>query len=411
MELELRIDRLGAQGDGVAQGPEGPLFVPYALPGERVRVAVEAGQSHGRLVAVLDPSPDRVLPICPHFGICGGCALQHLEEGPYLAWKRDQVGAALASRGLDVSIEPVRSVKLASRRRATFALARAPSGAVLGYHWRGSHDIFEVEACPVLVPQLEASLPKLKAALAGLAPAKGQARVSVTVSDAGLDVAVEDVSAALGAGRRASLAQASMAAGVARLTLDGEVVMQRAAPSLTLSGAHIVPPPGAFLQASGAAEQILVELVGEGVGRAKRVADLFAGLGPFTLALAKGAAVDAFEQDADALAALAVAARATPKLKPVRVHVRDLFRTPLTAKELAAYDALVLDPPRAGARAQATELAASSVAKIVAVSCNPGTLARDLRILIDGGYRITRVVPVDQFRFSPHIEVVAYLER
>jgi 23S rRNA (uracil1939-C5)-methyltransferase len=179
MELELRIDRLGAQGDGVAQGPEGPLFVPYALPGERVRAAVEAGQSHGRLVAVLDPSPDRVLPICPHFGICGGCALQHLEEGAYLAWKRDQVGAALASRGLDVSIEPVCSVKLASRRRATFALARAPSGAVLGYHRRGSHDLFEVEACPVLVPQLEASLPKLKAALAGLAPAKGQARVSV----------------------------------------------------------------------------------------------------------------------------------------------------------------------------------------------------------------------------------------
>ena len=421
MELELRIDRLGAQGDGVAQGPEGrgpegPLFVPYALPGERVRVAVEAGQSHGRLLAVLDPSPDRVLPICPHFGICGGCALQHLEEGAYLAWKRDQVGAALASRGLDVSIEPVRSVKLASRRRATFALARAPSGAVLGYHRRGSHDIFEVEACPVLVPQLEASLPKLKAALAGLAPVKGQARVSVTVSDAGLDVAVEDVSAALGADRhaamaQASLARASMAAGVARLTLGGEVVMQRAAPSLTLSGAHIVPPPGAFLQASGAAEQILVELVSEGLGRAKRVADLFAGLGPFTLALAKGAAVDAFEQDADALAALAVAARATPKLKPVRVHMRDLFRTPLTAKELAAYDAVVLDPPRAGARAQATELAASSVAKIVAVSCNPGTLARDLRILVDGGYRITRVVPVDQFRFSPHIEVVAHLER
>lgn len=431
MELELRIDRLGAQGDGVAQGPEGqgpegrgpegPLFVPYALPGERVRVAVEAGQSHGRLLAVLDPSPDRVLPICPHFGICGGCALQHLEEGAYLAWKRDQVGAALASRGLDVSIEPVRSVKLASRRRTTFALARAPSGAVLGYHRRGSHDIFEVEACPVLVPQLEASLPKLKAALAGLAPVKGQARVSVTVSDAGLDVAVEDVSAALGADRhaamaqaslaQASLARASMAAGVARLTLGGEVVMQRAAPSLTLSGAHIVPPPGAFLQASCAAEQILVELVSEGLGRAKRVADLFAGLGPFTLALAKGAAVDAFEQDADALAALAVAARATPKLKPVRVHMRDLFRTPLTAKELAAYDAVVLDPPRAGARAQATELAASSVAKIVAVSCNPGTLARDLRILVDGGYRITRVVPVDQFRFSPHIEVVAHLER
>jgi 23S rRNA (uracil1939-C5)-methyltransferase len=199
--------------------------------------------------------------------------------------------------------------------------------------------------------------------------------------------------------------------GVARLTLNGEVVLQQVRPAGMLAGASVPLPPGAFLQASREAEQIWVELVSEGVDGAKRVADLFAGLGTFTMALVRHAAIDAFEQDAGAVAALAEAARGTPKLKPMRTFVRDLFRTPLRAKELASYAAVVLDPPRAGAKVQAVELAASSVRTVVAVSCNPGTLARDLRILVDGGYRLTRVVPVDQFRFSPHIEVVAQLQR
>ena len=180
---------------------------------------------------------------------------------------------------------------------------------------------------------------------------------------------------------------------------------------MTLSGAKVRVPPGAFLQASREAEAVLVGLVKEGVGRAKRVADLFAGIGTFTFALAASAELDAYEQDEAAIAALGQAARATPKLKPVRTFARDLFRAPLSPSELARYDAVVLDPPRAGAKAQAETLAASSVPKIVMVSCNPGTCARDLRILADGGYRITRVVPIDQFLFSPHIELVALLER
>ena len=411
MELEVEIGRLGAQGDGIAQGPEGPLFVPFALPGERVKVAAEPGQSHGRLLAVVEKSPDRVDPICPHFGICGGCALQHLEEGAYLSWKRDQVVAALRSRGLDAEVEPVRSVPLSSRRRASFALARTPTGTVLGYHQRGSHDVIDIHACPVLVPELMASLTKLRSALGSLAPANGQARVGVTATETGLDIAVEGLIPRLGKDRLASLAAEIAASGVARLTLNGEVVLQQSRPTLSIAGAHIALPPGAFLQASREAEQTLADLVSEGVLGAKRIADLFAGLGTFTLALAKRAAVDAFEQDEDALAALAEAVRMTPKLKPVRTCARDLFRSPLKAKELALYDAVLFDPPRAGAKAQAAELAASTVARLVAVSCAPGTLARDLRILVDGGYRLTRMVPVDQFRFSPHIEVVAHLER
>ncbi len=199
MELELTIDRLGAGGDGVAQGPDGPLFVPFALPGELVRVRADQGHDHATLLAVLAPSPDRIAPICPHFGVCGGCALQHLAEAPYLAWKRDLVRAALRSRGLDAEVEPALSVPLASRRRASFALARTGSGPVLGYHQRASHDIIDIATCPVLEPAIVARLPQLKSALARLAPAKGQARVLVTATGSGLDVAVEGGVKRLGA--------------------------------------------------------------------------------------------------------------------------------------------------------------------------------------------------------------------
>jgi 23S rRNA (uracil1939-C5)-methyltransferase len=409
MELEVEIARLGAQGDGVADGPEGPIFVPFTLPGELVRIAVEPETDRGDLLEVLTPSPDRIEPVCPHFGVCGGCALQHMEEGAYLRWKRDQAIAALRSRGLDAEIEPVRPVPLASRRRAALALGRTEDGAALGYRRARSHDLIDVAACPVLIPGISDSLSKLKTALAPLLGGKHEARVTMTETLNGLDILLEGVRpapASLGA-----FAGKAAALGVARLTADGESITLSGTPEVDLSGARVKLPPGAFLQASRQAESALVELVGEGIGTATRVADLFAGLGTFTFALARSAAVEAYEADEAALAALAEAARRTPKLKPVRTFARDLFRSPLSPKELQVYDAVVFDPPRAGASAQATELAKSRVPKLVAVSCHPGTLARDFRILVDGGYRIARVVPVDQFRFSPHIEVVAHLVR
>jgi 23S rRNA (uracil1939-C5)-methyltransferase len=409
MELEIEIERLGAQGDGVAAGPEGPIFVPFTLPGERVRIAVEPGNDRAGLIEVLEASPDRIEPICPYFGVCGSCALQHLESHAYLNWKRAQVVAALKSRGLEAEVEPVRSVPLGSRRRAALVLGRGKAGLALGYRRARSHALIDVAVCPVLSPRIATSLPKLKEALAPLLGGKGEAKVNVTETEGGLDIVVEGIKpapASLGAfaGKAASL-------GVARLTADGESIAPGGPPEVDLSGARMRLPPGAFRQASGAAEAVLAGLVREGVGGAKRLADLFAGLGTFTFALARDAAVDAFEADEAALHALADAVRKTPKLKPVRTHPRDLFRAPLSAKELKAYDAVVLDPPRAGASAQAQELAKSQVPKLVAVSCNPGTLVRDLRILVDGGYRIARIVPVDQFLFSPHIEVVAHLAR
>ncbi|MGZ8400514.1 MAG: class I SAM-dependent RNA methyltransferase [Methyloceanibacter sp.] len=408
MQLEVWIERLGAQGDGVAVGAHGPLFVPFALPGERVSIAVEPGSDRAGLIEVLEPSPDRVAPICPHFGVCGGCALQHLEQRAYLAWKRELVLAALRSRGLDAEVEEVRPVPLGSRRRAALALGRGKLGTAFGYRRARSHELIDIDVCPVLSPHIVERLPKLKQALVPLLGGKREARLSLTETVSGLDIVLDGVSpslATLGAfGKAASL-------GVARLTVDGESIGPVAAPQIDLAGVKVRLPAGAFLQASREAEATLVELVRAGVSGAKRVADLFAGLGTFTFALAGDAAVDAFEADEAALAALAEASRKTSRLKPVRGVVRDLFRSPLGVKELKAYDAVVFDPPRAGAAAQAGTLAKAEVPKLVAVSCNPGTLARDLRILVDGGYRITRVTPVDQFLFSPHIEVVAQLKR
>jgi 23S rRNA (uracil1939-C5)-methyltransferase len=409
MELEVRIERLGAQGDGLAQGPDGPLFVPFTLPGELVKVAAEPGEPRAEALAILEPSPERIAPVCQYFGTCGGCALQHMEAHAYLAWKREQVVAALASRGLEASVEEVRPVPLASRRRAVFTLGRTARGVAFGYRGARSHAIVDIAACPVLSPSIAGRLPKLKSALAPLLGGKREARIAVTEADQGLDVVVEGIRPS--PSLFAKLAAAGARIGAARITVDVESVILAGEPSVSLSGAQVRLPPGAFLQASRDSETVLVGLVRGGVGRAKRVADLFAGIGTFTFALAGSAEVDAFEQDEAAIAALTGAARTTPKLKPVRTFSRDLFRAPLSARELARYDAVVLDPPRSGARAQAEALAASKVPKVVMVSCNPGTCARDLRILVDGGYRITRVVPVDQFLFSPHIELVAELEK
>jgi len=408
MSLEMEIARLGAQGDGIAEGPDGPLFVPFTLPGERARVVVSEDGKHAALLEVLDPSPERIDPVCPHFGTCGGCALQHFEEGAYLAWKRELVVQALRSRGLDAEVEDVRPVSLGSRRRATFSLGRDGQGVVLGYRRARSHDLIDIEMCPILSPGIVARLPKLKAALAPLLGGKREARVGVTETETGLDIVVEGVRPKESALVR--LAGEAGALGVARITVGGEGLML-APPTVRFGPAQVKLAPGAFLQASPQAEAVMTALVTDAVAGAKRIADLFAGLGTFTFGLAQTSAVDAYETDEAALGALVEAARHTPKLKPVRALARDLFRSPLGGKDLDRYDAVVFDPPRAGAAAQSELLAKSKVKRLVAVSCNPGTLARDLRLLVDGGYRLTRVVPVDQFLFSSHVEVVAHLTR
>lgn len=413
MTLDVAIERLGAQGDGVAETADGSLFVPFTLPGERVRVRRTEDGEHAALVEVLVPSSARVEPVCPHFGVCGGCALQHFQSEAYLAWKRELVCGALKSRGLDGQVEEVRSVPLGSRRRANFALGTGKSGIAFGYRRARSHDIVDIETCPILAPNITARLSGLKAMLAPLLKGRRQLRVSVTETEGGLDVVVEG--ARPKERELANLARAAGRLGVARITA-GDMNATLTAPTVRFGRASVRLPPGAFLQASQDAETVMTALIREGLLREgakqpKRIADLFSGLGTFSFGLAEDFRVDAYEADEAALTALAEAVRRTPKLKPLRTYVRDLFQDPLQPRELAEYDAVVFDPPRAGAKAQAEQLAQSKVKRLVAVSCNPATLGRDLRILVDGGYRLTRVVPVDQFLFSSHVETVAHLSR
>jgi 23S rRNA (uracil1939-C5)-methyltransferase len=407
---ELVIARLGAQADGIAETADGPVYVPFALPGERVRAAVGEG-GRARLLEVLQPAADRVRAPCRHFGMCGGCALQHLDEGAIRAWKREQVRVAFAQRGMAADVEPTVAIA-GGRRRAVFAARRRGSGVVLGFHAARGHEIVGLSECPVLVPEIVAALPALLRLAEPLLPREAEARIIVLAADNGLDVAVEDTPAGVAAEARARLARAAAEAGVLRVSVGGEPVYAAGVPVLRFGTALVEPPPGAFVQAVAEAEAaIAARVLGVLPKKAKRVADLFCGLGAFAFPLARRAEVLAVDGDGAAMAALAAAARRTQGIKRIETRVRDLFREPLGRTELAGFDAVVLDPPRAGAAAQAARLAAAKVPIVVAVSCNPATLARDARLLVDGGYRLTSVTPIDQFRYSAHVEAVAVFRR
>lgn len=412
----LEITALAHKGEGRAETPDGPVHVPFALPGETVRV-VRDGARAG-LVEVVTPSPDRVEPACPHFGTCGGCALQHMALPAQLEWKRGQVIAALASRGLEEwasLVEPTVDAGGTGRRRAVLAAARAGSRILLGFHERASHRLVDIDTCPVLVPELSRLFPVLKSLAARVMPRKGEVTLTVLATPNGADLAL--VSPARTEPKAvAGLIEEAMAAGIARLSLNGEVLVEARSPELRMDGVAFVPPPGGFVQATAAGEQALVERVAAGVGKARKVADLFCGSGTFALRLARKATIRAVEGEKPALAALDRAMRGgAGALRQIHTERRDLMRNPLTAGELDDFgrgmEAVVFDPPRAGAEAQAREIARSKVPVVVAVSCNPATLARDLRILVDGGYRPRSILPVDQFRHSPHIEVVVVLSR
>lgn len=411
-EAEVVIGALGHLGDGIAETPDGAIFVPFALPGERVRVR-NIGEGRAELVGILTPAPERASPPCRHFGTCGGCALQHIEAATYRNWKREQVAAALAARGLEIEVDPLVPAVPRSRRRATLAATRTKKGVTIGYYGRASHTIVAIAECPLVMPEIERALEGLAHLVEPGLSRKGRAALAITATETGLDVAVsggKEIDGPL----RAELARRAAAIDLARLAWNGELIAERRAPQVTLSGLRVSPPPGAFLQATAEGEAALVRLVLEAVGGARRVADLFAGCGTFTAALARRAAVLAVEGEKPQLAALDRALRAQGPalgLKPVELLTRDLFRRPMLPSDLEKIDAVVFDPPRAGAAAQAEMLARSSVPLIVAVSCNPATFARDARLLVDGSYRLLRVTPVDQFLWSPHIELVGLFRR
>ena len=412
MVEQLTITDLGHRGDGIAQGADGAIYVPGTLPGETVTVESVPGQpDRRRLLEVLDPSPQRVPPICAHFNVCGGCALQHWSEAPYRTWKQGLVITALRQAGLDAPVGDLIDAHGDGRRRVVFHARRGTHDVIeVGFSAARAHHVVPIDHCPVLAPSLDGALKAAWAIAEVLSGGRKPLDIQVTATDAGLDVDVRG-SGPLTASVMTALAQVAAAQNLARLTRHGELIAQRRAPTLRIGGATVSLPPAAFLQATAAGEATLARLVRDGCSGARSIADLFAGIGPFALRLAEQARVVAIDDDAAALQALERAAANTSGLKPVATGQRDLFKNHLQPAELDRFDAVVFDPPRQGAQAQARVLAASRVPLIVAVSCNAATFARDMRLLVDGGYRLLKVTPVDQFRYTAHTEIVARLEK
>jgi len=408
----LVIDRIGHRGDGVAETPEGPVFVPYALPGETAEVEPVPGHPDRRhLVRIESESPERIAPICPHFGTCGGCTVQHWAATRYRKWKRWLVTEALAQARIAAPVGELIDAHGEGRRRAVLHARRGTHDVLqVGFAALRAHQIVAIDHCPILAPGLKGAIAAAWAIAEVLQDARKPLDIQVTATDAEMDVDVRG-SGPVNAKRMTQLAQVAETHRLARLTRHGEIVVQRATPTVKMGRAMVMLPPGAFLQATAEGEDVLARLAGTETRDAKVIADLFCGLGPFALRLAERARVIAADNDAAAIAALTKAADSTSGLKPIEAQARDLFRRPLTSKELSRFDAVVFDPPRQGAQAQAREIAASKVPVVVAASCNPATFARDARILIDGGYRLTQVTPVDQFRYSAHVELVAKFER
>lgn len=408
MTERLTIDRIGHRGDGVAQTPAGTVFVPYALPGEIVEAEAVPGHPDRRhLLRVDTPSPDRIDPFCPHFGICGGCATQHWRETEYRTWKRDLVVTALAQAGIAVNVGDLIDAHGGGRRRAVFHARRSAQDVLnVGFSALRAHTIVPIDHCPVLAPGMDGAILAAWKIAETLKPQGKPLDIQVTATDNGLDIDVRG-SGPLNTARTAALARAAGAARIARITRHGDMVTQIAPPSIKMGRAQVVLPPGSFLQATALGEETLAQLVSSHIGKAKRIADLFCGVGPFALRLAETARITACDSDANAVDALKRAAAGVQGLKPVDAIQRDLFRRPLAAQELKAFDAVIFDPPRQGAEAQTRELAKSKVPVIIAVSCNTATFARDAKILIDGGYRLETVTPVDQFKYTAHVEIVA----
>ncbi len=420
-QIDVSVTELGARGDGVAKSVDGLVFVPLSAPGDRLRLRLagekRGGALRGEILEVLEESPLRIEPPCPHFGPCGGCQLQHLEAKAYSDWKQHLVSTHLTRHGLDAArVEPLVQVAPGSRRRAVFAARRQGQRVSLGFHEARSHSIVDLEACLLVTGTLFRLLAPLRAVLLGWLPDGAAAQAVVAETETGVDLLIETETAP-GLETREALAAFAATQNLARLSWSrkGDVpepLAQLRLPRLTFGRAQVVPPPGGFLQPSREGETALVELVRGAIPTsALRLADLYAGIGTFAFSLADPARVLAYEGDPEALAALETAARQPALRGRVAGERRDLDRQPLRAEELDVFDAVVFDPPRAGAGAQVPHIAQSIVPTVVAVSCNPASFARDARILIDGGYCLERVVPLDQFPWSSHLELVAVFRR
>ena len=409
LNARLHIERLGARGEGISPAAKGLIFTPYALPGEDILAEVDG--ERGKLVEVLTPSPDRVAAPCPHFMSCGGCAVQNLKVAAYADWKRALVVDALRNAGVETDVAPLRQAWGNGRRRATFHSRNDQRGDPhVGFMQARAHRIVEIDACPILAPEFSNALPILRKIAEILAPLDKPLDFVVTATLNGLDIDIRGcgkLDFALGQ----ALVAAADACDLARIANHGVILVERRPPEIQIGRARVTPPSGGFLQATQAGEDMLGSLVVEACGAAKKAADLFSGIGTFALRLAETAEVYCVESDQEALAAGLRGGRAATGLRAIKGEARDLFTRPLLASELAAYDAVVFDPPRAGAENQARELARSAVPLVIGVSCNAQSFARDAKILIAGGYDLAGVTPVDQFLYSPHVELVGLFKK
>ena len=388
MGERLTIDHVGKRGDGVAYVEGATVFVPYTLAGEIVEASAVPGHAERRKFEHVETaSAERIEPFCPYFGRCGGCAIQHWQPAPYQAWKRQIVVDTLAHarRGGDNEIRT-------------------------GFSAAASHAIIAIEHCPILDPGLNGALDVARAVALLLKPTDKPLDIQITAASNGLDVDVRGT----GPLPTPLIARLSLLAEqykLPRLTRHGELVLMRTPPMITVGKAQVVLPPGSFLQATAAGEEVLAELVMKACKGSKTIVDLFCGVGPFALRLAAKSRVMAYDSDEGAILSLQQAVKETSGLKPITALVRDLYHRPLVAQELRDVDCVVFDPPRQGAQGQAEKLAASKVKTVVSVSCNVQSFVRDAKILIDGGYKIDSVTPVDQFRHTPHVELVARFRR
>lgn len=417
MSLTLDILEVGARGDGVAELEGKRYFVPYCLPAETVEAEPLDKSGDGiacNLLEVLAPSRHRVAAPCLHFGTCGGCALQHWRGDIYTGWKSELIAKALVQRGVKAPrFEAPVTCEPAERRRADIVLKRQGKKVFAGFHERASQNVVDVGTCIVARPKINAAIASLRSSMADILRDGTSADAVINESDTGLDILIRPhkrFEATL-AVREALIAMAD-SADFARVSwgdrAKAEPIVVRRAPLLMLGDTSVELPPGVFLQATKRAELVMRAGVTAWAGEGAHIADLFAGIG--ALSLGKPGKASLFESDKAAVAAVDAAVR---KLATNRVtaHMRDLFRNPLTGKELEAFDAVVLDPPRAGAAAQCTELASSKVKRVVYGSCDPGSFARDVRILQDGGYRLEKLMPIDQFLWSAHVELIALLTK
>ncbi len=405
----VQIESLGLLGDGVFKENGKDVFVPFSLPGEEVQLT---GKDTRRTIAsILDASDKRVEPICRHFGVCGGCQMQHAQVELYREWKKWIVKEVFERNHIDKPLDSYFPAPLGSRRRAVFSARRMNGVLELGFSKRDTNELVNLEQCPVLTASLENSIEQIRALAASLPLGKNAVHICVVDSENGLDVCIQQMREPDQALRKALVRKAAEL-GFARLAIEDETLIETRRPYLHMGIAQPVPNPGGFLQASREAEQVMADIVCEYLSRSKQVADLFCGIGTFALRLAERSTVWALEENAAAVASLDQAWRETAgKLKRIDAETRNLERRPLGFQELKKFDGLVFDPPRSGAELQCTQLAKSNVKKLAAVSCNPVTLARDLKILQDGGYTLVELHAIDQFLFTPHIELVALLER